>query len=67
MKDNNELGFIFDLIWLTGEDTKQTFRDKYAGTYVVRNKAKPIGKGKQRITKFNVVFWHFMFREVEKS
>ncbi len=61
------LEIFLDLIWLTGEETKQTFRDKYVGTYVVNLKAKPIGQGPQIITKMNVMGWHLMFREVKKN
>jgi len=37
---------LTDLLWLTGEETKQTLRDKFVGTYVVKKTAIPIGEAK---------------------
>lgn len=34
---------LFDLGWIVDEPQRQTLRDKWAGTFVVRRKAKPIG------------------------
>jgi len=34
--------FLFDLGWIIDEPQRQTLRDKWAGTYVVRQGAKPI-------------------------
>jgi len=34
---------LFDLGWILDEPQRQTLRDKWAGTYVVRHRAKPIG------------------------
>lgn len=36
---------VFDVIWLTGDENRQTLRDKIAGTYVVRSDATPMGQG----------------------
>jgi len=33
---------LFDLGWIVGEPQRQTLRDKWAGTFVVRRTAKPI-------------------------
>ena len=38
--------WIVAILWLTGEETKQTFRDKHVGTYVVKENANPIGNGR---------------------
>jgi len=38
------LGLLLDLGWLLEEPAKQTLRDKWAGTFVVRRRAKPIGR-----------------------
>ena len=35
--------FLFDLGWVVEEPQRQTLRDKWAGTFVVRRNAKPIG------------------------
>ena len=39
---------LFDLIWLCGDERRQSIRDRLMGTYVVRKSAKPIGRGKLR-------------------
>ena len=33
-----------DLMWLTSEKSRQTLRDKVAGTYVIKRSATPLGK-----------------------
>lgn len=58
---------LVDLFWLSGDENKQTLRDKFAKTYVVRANAKPIGSG---LIKFvNYYFWGmaFIFAEVKKE
>lgn len=37
------LGLLLDLGWLLEEPARQTLRDKWAGTFVVKRKARPIG------------------------
>ncbi len=34
--------FLFDLGWMVDEPQRQTLRDKWAGTFVIRHKAKPV-------------------------
>lgn len=53
-----------DLIWLTGEKTKQTLRDKFSGTYVVRKTAQPIGNAKIVMTRLFVLGWNLIYKEV---
>ena len=36
--------FLFDLGWVVDEPQRQILRDKWAGTFVVRRKAQPIGR-----------------------
>ncbi len=55
---------ILDLLWLTGENTKQTLRDKFIGTYVIKNTANPIGKGKIVQSRLYVMGWNLLFSEV---
>jgi uncharacterized RDD family membrane protein YckC len=35
----------YDLIWLAGDERRQSLRDKVAGTYVIRKAAEPAGHG----------------------
>jgi uncharacterized RDD family membrane protein YckC len=50
--------FLFDLGWVADEPQRQTLRDKWAGTFVVRRKAKPIGTAPIRYWRigFNCIF-----------
>ena len=59
---------IYDIIWLTGEESRQTLRDKIVGTYVIRKKAKPIGTGKYGIKVLCLAgqLW-LRLREIEKQ
>jgi uncharacterized RDD family membrane protein YckC len=57
---------LFDLIWLSGDPCKQSFRDKLAGTYVVRKGAQPIGRGKIKRATLMVAGMAVTFLEVEK-
>jgi uncharacterized RDD family membrane protein YckC len=58
---------IFDILWLTSEATRQTLRDKYVGTYVVRKEATPRLYGKLRNVTLGVMGWSLMYREVEEG
>ena len=46
---------LMDIFWLGGERDKQSIRDKFVGTYVIRNKANPKGKG-EIITRMTDLF-----------
>jgi len=35
-----------DTFWIFDDENRQTFRDKFAGTYVVRRAARPTGRGR---------------------
>jgi uncharacterized RDD family membrane protein YckC len=58
---------IIDLLWLTGEKTKQTLRDKFVGTYVVQINAEPMGTGKIVYTMLHFLGWNLSYREVSVS
>lgn len=58
------IGIFWDLLWLTSERTKQTIRDKMAGTYVVKRDAHPFGDGKLRRVMLGVLGWNLAFLEV---
>jgi uncharacterized RDD family membrane protein YckC len=58
------LNFVTDMFWLTGDPDRQAIRDKFAGTYVIRQHAAPAGAGP--IVGRNYMFFgmSFLFREV---
>jgi uncharacterized RDD family membrane protein YckC len=43
--------FLFDLGWMMDEPGRQTLRDKWAGTFVVRRKAHPAGTAPLRLSR----------------
>jgi uncharacterized RDD family membrane protein YckC len=45
--------FLLDLIWLGADTEGQSLRDCYAGTYVLRNGAEPIGFAPMHLTRYN--------------
>ena len=59
--------FIIDLIWLTSETTKQTLRDKYVGTYVVDERANPVGNARLQTVTLGVMGLSFTYREVKEN
>jgi uncharacterized RDD family membrane protein YckC len=59
------LAFIIDILWLTGEQTKQTLRDKYVGTYVVDNNAIPQGNAPFQRVVLNFLGWNLIYKEIE--
>ncbi|MCG8700044.1 MAG: RDD family protein [Bacteroidales bacterium] len=60
------LSLCFDLIWMTGEETRQTVRDKTVGTYVIKKKAVPAGTGQLQLKVISVLSLCLRYREVEK-
>jgi uncharacterized RDD family membrane protein YckC len=56
-----------DSIWLFDDRHRQTLRDKFAGTYVVKINAQPSGKGTIVYRMYEVALYNCMFREVELS
>ena len=57
---------LIDLIWLGGDDDRQTLRDKFAGTYVVKKGALPAGHGPVGVAYYNLLGFTIAFPEVKK-
>lgn len=57
---------LFDLWWLTGDEYRQTLRDKFAGTLVIRKKAVPAGVGEIRLNRYLILGYSMVFYEVRK-
>lgn len=55
---------LFDLGWMLDEPTRQTLRDKWAGTYVVRRRARPIGRTTASYKRICFAGLHLIFPEV---
>jgi hypothetical protein len=56
---------LFDLIWLCGDERRQSIRDRLMRTYVVRKSAKPIGRGKLRWAQLFYWGMNLGFQEVQ--
>jgi uncharacterized RDD family membrane protein YckC len=57
---------LVDLLWLSGDRDRQTLRDKFAGTYVVRKEAVPCGEGVVRSVHYFLFGFSILFLEVER-
>jgi uncharacterized RDD family membrane protein YckC len=58
--------FLFDLGWMVDEPQRQTLRDKWAGTFVVRRKAQPIGTGPVQYKRIGLGGIFLIFPEVSR-
>jgi uncharacterized RDD family membrane protein YckC len=56
--------FLFDLGWVVDEPHRQTLRDKWAGTFVVRRKAKPTGIASIRYKRIGFFGLFLIFPEI---
>jgi hypothetical protein len=56
-----------DILWLTGEENRQTLRDKMFATYVIKRQAQPEGTGKILYYFQTFLLWCWTFREVKRS
>lgn len=54
-----------DSIWLFNDTHGQALRDKFAGTYVVKNDAQPAGEGRIVFRLYEIALYNCIFREVE--
>jgi hypothetical protein len=61
------IDLLVDLIWLGGDENRQTIRDKLAATYVIRRDAVPIGAGPIVRRNYFLLGCSFLFREVKRN
>jgi len=59
--------FLFDLGWILDEPQRQTLRDKWAGTFVVGRKAKPIGTAPILYKRIGFAGLFLIFPEVDHA
>ena len=60
------LNILGDIIWLGGDPNRQSIRDKFAKTYVVRRNAVPTGSAPIRYKTYYMFNYNLMFAEVER-
>jgi len=56
-----------DVAWLPSDAHRQTLRDKFAQTYVVKRKAEPVGAGRLVHKYYDICGYNFLFREIEEA
>jgi|LGVF01.2.fsa_nt_gb uncharacterized RDD family membrane protein YckC len=60
------LNLLYDLLWVSGDDNKQTLRDKLARTYVVNKQAEPLGSGDRILAPYFFFGFSYLFTEVKR-
>ena len=55
---------LVDVIWLTNDERRQALRDKFAHTYVIRDRAAPLGNGAIVYVPYTIFGTNFLFAEV---
>jgi uncharacterized RDD family membrane protein YckC len=56
---------VLDMLWIPSDRHRQTLRDKFAGTYVVKATAEPAGPARVVLRTYYVMGMSFVFRDVE--
>jgi uncharacterized RDD family membrane protein YckC len=59
------LNWPIDLIWLTNDIHRQALRDKFANTCLVSATAQSMGAGRIVFRQYDILFYNFLFREVQ--
>jgi len=58
------LNVFLDIVWVTGDEHRQALRDKWAHTYVIRNRAVPAGQGTVTWKRYTILGMNFLFQEI---
>ncbi|WP_298862434.1 RDD family protein [uncultured Gimesia sp.] len=58
--------FIFDLMWVATDDDRQTLRDRFAGTCVIKNNAESMGTAEIHMTYYSALGYNLMYPRVTR-
>lgn len=58
--------FLFDLMWSAADDDRQTMRDRFSGTCVIKNNAEPLGTAEIHMTYNTAVGYNLMYPRVTR-
>jgi len=58
---------LIDLFWLGGDENRQTLRDKFVGTYVIKPNATPVGSGSIIYATYYLFGYSLIFQEVKRK
>ncbi len=61
------INVLMDLMWITGDRHRQSMRDKFASTYVVKKDARPAGSGPIVHRTYMVWGSTYLFKEVKAT
>jgi uncharacterized RDD family membrane protein YckC len=61
------LNMLLDIVWVTGDEHRQALRDKWAHTYVIRNRAVPAGQGTITWKRYTILGMNFLFQEIRAA
>ena len=56
----------YDLIWMGIDDDRQSLRDAFAGTYVVKRNARPVGRGEIHLATYFAFGFTLMYPKVTR-
>jgi uncharacterized RDD family membrane protein YckC len=57
---------LVDLFWIPSDSNRQALRDKFAGTYVIKNGCAPAGYGDVKYARYFFLGMNWVFREVAR-
>lgn len=55
---------LIDLVWVAADEDSQTLRDRFAGTYVIRRHAQPIGRGSIHLAYYHLLTFTLAYPRV---
>ena len=55
---------LFDLMWCSADDDRQTMRDRFSGMCLVRNDATPVGAGEIHLAYFTALTYTLAYQRV---
>ncbi len=58
--------FYFDFLWMASQSDRRKLSDQFAGTYVVRTAAVPIGEGPIVLAYYGAFSYFLVFSEVQR-
>ncbi len=61
------VNILLDLLWIPSDPHRQSLRDKFASTYVVKLNAQVAGRGKIIFRRYSIMGWNLLFREVDRT
>ncbi|MFK7822071.1 MAG: RDD family protein [Planctomycetaceae bacterium] len=59
------INLVLDWLWIGSDHHKQSLRDKFAGTYVIRTNATPIGSSPRKTAYYSLAGLTLMFVEIQ--